>query len=346
MARSVESTVDAVTAINSAIEAAVRNVPAQYLWSYQWFRARPPGLPELYRVRQHPVRVFAESVAIRLWLAATGRLSLRLIRQIGALAGDLLRLARTGYVRNVQANLQLSRAFLGQADLVSLERDCLRELGKTGLEAAKIWQADADDLAAMINVSGLEYLYDGAAVVLTPALGNREVIMRILGERYRVTEYYRSGANNALDEAIRRARAARGIRLVPHSNEGVEALLERLARDEVVTICPDQQPRPDSGEIIPFLGVYAFTSTVVSRLVRESNASLLISAAIRDGRGFQVMFAPCEVDRSASTQTMLREMNQSLERAVLAYPSQYRWSEQRANIGLSGARGVGGRARA
>ena len=37
-----------VATVNAAIEQAVRQVPAQYLWVYKRFKKRPPGLPALY----------------------------------------------------------------------------------------------------------------------------------------------------------------------------------------------------------------------------------------------------------------------------------------------------------
>lgn len=40
--------VTAVTALNAAVEAAVRECPAQYQWSYKRFRTRPQGEPALY----------------------------------------------------------------------------------------------------------------------------------------------------------------------------------------------------------------------------------------------------------------------------------------------------------
>jgi KDO2-lipid IV(A) lauroyltransferase len=39
----------AVTALNSAVELAVRQNPEQYAWNYKRFRSRPEGEPSLYR---------------------------------------------------------------------------------------------------------------------------------------------------------------------------------------------------------------------------------------------------------------------------------------------------------
>jgi lauroyl/myristoyl acyltransferase len=34
--------------MNAAIEAGVREVPEQYMWTYKRFKQRPPGEPSLY----------------------------------------------------------------------------------------------------------------------------------------------------------------------------------------------------------------------------------------------------------------------------------------------------------
>jgi KDO2-lipid IV(A) lauroyltransferase len=39
---------ESVAAMNQGIEAAVRSLPAQYLWVYKRFKTRPPGKPKLY----------------------------------------------------------------------------------------------------------------------------------------------------------------------------------------------------------------------------------------------------------------------------------------------------------
>ncbi|MDS4020348.1 MAG: lysophospholipid acyltransferase family protein [Candidatus Competibacter sp.] len=39
---------DSVAAMNRGVEAAVRSLPAQYLWVYKRFKTRPPGEPKLY----------------------------------------------------------------------------------------------------------------------------------------------------------------------------------------------------------------------------------------------------------------------------------------------------------
>ena len=41
------SLAESVAALNRSVEAAVRSLPAQYLWAYKRFKTRPPSAPEL-----------------------------------------------------------------------------------------------------------------------------------------------------------------------------------------------------------------------------------------------------------------------------------------------------------
>lgn len=39
---------ESVAALNRGVEAAIRTLPAQYLWTYKRFKTRPPGAPKVY----------------------------------------------------------------------------------------------------------------------------------------------------------------------------------------------------------------------------------------------------------------------------------------------------------
>lgn len=321
-----------VGGINAAIEAAITEVPEQYLWSYKRFNTRPPGSPACYQFRQHPLRVAVESAFINLWISLGRRLPLYQLRQVGALAGDLARIARTRFQRHTHTNLQLCGEALGMSDLQELEVASLRESGTTAMEVPLIWRAEPDFLSDVTRLSGLEYLYGGKVIVLTPPLGNRELLMRLLANRYPLTEAYLPRSNTALDDRVRRERAAMGIRLVPYSLDGFKVLKQRLAEDELVTICPDHQPGAGWGEFVPFFGQRAFMAGALACLIRETGAGVVIGAAVRDPEGFAVMLGHCAIDRDADDACLLGQINRELEQIIHSHASQYRWSDKRFQV--------------
>ena len=327
--------------LNDAIETVIRQAPGQYLWSYKRFRTRPAGEQQLYQFRQHPLRVAVESAALHLGLASMSRLPLDLLRRAGALLGELLTRTRNRYIRQSRANLRLCGDCVLPGDGSSLARESLIETGKCVMEAGKVWQAGDGDLDSLISTDGTEYLMGGPAIILTPPLGNREVLMRYLGSHHAVTEYYHPKSHTALDDLIRRHRTGMGISLVPHTSAGVATLLARLGAGELVTLCPDQQPRPGWGEFVSFFGVPALTPAALATLVRESDAAILIGAAIRNAGGFRVMFAPCILEnRNQPDACILAQVNSQLERTIRMMPGQYRWSDKRFNIRPPGEPGI------
>ena len=83
-----------------------------------------------------------------------------------------------------------------------------------------------------LSVEGLEYLPERngtqGVLVLTPALGHREFLMRYLGRHYKCADYYQPHNREALDILIRRQRTAMGIALLTRSREGEQLLASRL----------------------------------------------------------------------------------------------------------------------
>ncbi|HKI75543.1 MAG TPA: hypothetical protein VJ998_12895, partial [Pseudomonadales bacterium] len=208
----------------------------------------------------------------------------------------------------------------------------LRALGETATETPLAWLADDDAFAQMTMIDGLEYFYEGGTIVLTPPLGNREVLMRVLGSKFNVAEYYHPNSRSAVDDLIRTQRNAMGISLLPHSNAGVEILKSKLTKGEVVTLCPDQQPRLRSGEFVPFFGEPALTSTVLALLIKQTRAPVVLGAALRSRQGFRVMLSPCPIDPGQPIPCVLTDINRHLEQAIRTHPGEYRWSDKRFNI--------------
>lgn len=322
-----------VARLNAGIERAVRRVPEQYLWSYKRFRTRPPGEAETYQFRQHPVRVFIESWWLRGAMALAAVLPLTLLRSIGSGLGETAAYIGGRATRITRTNITLCQPAPSKFTERELIAGSLAESGKTLIETPRVWYSSRPAFQSMLTqVEGLEYLpaigEKSPLIMLTPPLGHREVAMRYLGERYAPVEYYYPNSNTARDDLIRRQRTRLGIRLVPHSDEGVGVLIAQLESGGMVTICPDQQPRLRTGEFAPFFGIDALTTPVIGKIAARTGAAVLLTAAIRTDGGFQLHFEPCPVAGYVSCSAL----NAQLEAIVRAHPMQYRWSDKRFNI--------------
>jgi KDO2-lipid IV(A) lauroyltransferase len=323
--------------LNHGIEETVRHDPAQYLWSYKRFRTRPDGDPELYQFRQHPMRVFFDTLVLKALLGISRRLPLPTIHATGKSLGNFMSSTRHKHARSTRTNLTFCAPALLPIHIRQLEKDALRELGKTAMELGLVWNSSTTEFDKLcLSIEGLEHMPESPGappvIVLTPPLGQREVVMRLLGDRFRATDYYHPNSNTARDDLIRVNRASMGIGLVLHTNDGVAALAKRLNDGEVVTLCPDQQPRLRGGEFIPFFARPALTTRVIVDLVRETGARLVFGAAIRESRGFRIYFHPLSIAAACDTVSTLTAINHQLEQIILQHPEQYRWSDKRFNI--------------
>lgn len=327
--------------LNNAIEMAVTGLPEQYLWSYKRFRTRPEGEPEYYQLKGHPLSVFVQAAILRslLWLCSLPSLSL--IQKTGAWLGFLGWHLKTSAAKVTRINIDLCFSSLNEARRARLCTDAMAEMGKTLLETGRIWLASDSEFQHLCSqVSGEDLLTRAqsdkqGAVVLIPPLGNREVTVRYLGSHHKVTEYYHPEKNTALDKLIRKMRTGMGVALLPHTNHSVDLLIAKLNEGELVTVCPDQQPRLRGGLFVPFFGVSALTSRVLPQLLQRSNARLICaySDRLEAGYGFRLQFKEFDCNCSSdSEEEILQTINLGFQQCIESDTAQYRWADKRFNI--------------
>jgi KDO2-lipid IV(A) lauroyltransferase len=98
---------------------------------------------------------------------------------------------------------------------------------------------------------------------------------------------------------------------------------------------PDQDPRRGAGVFVPFFGVPANTSTLVSRLAARSGAAVMLAFAERlpGGAGFRLHFrAASEAVRDTDLVRSASALNLDIERLVRERPEQYLWSYKRFSV--------------
>jgi KDO2-lipid IV(A) lauroyltransferase len=322
--------------INFAIERIVRLAPTQYLWSYKRFRTRPLGQQELYTKKQHPISKTTHYLFARLGLKVASFFPIDVLQKVAEWVATGRSFLNTSKVRITRKNLQLCAQGLGQPtdDLLPL---CTVEATKKLFETGLLWKCDDDEFDMhCLSVEGLEYIPERnsakGVLVLTPAVGHPEVLMRYLGRHFKCADYYQPHNREAIDKLIRKQRAAMGIALLSRSLEGEQTLAARLLAGDVVTFSPDQQPRLRGGEFVPFFGEPALTDKTLARLIRDTNPCLVFGAAIRESRGFRLHLEGCELDTNMSDTRILTAINAHLEKIICSYPEQYEWEEKRFNI--------------
>ncbi len=319
--------------INNAIELAIRQAPEQYLWSYKRFRTRQAGAPELYQFQDSQIRSSFEKLLIRLFLRLTSSLDEQTIRSMAKPLTSVLLWTRSRRARTTDRNLKLCFPSSPPEEIETLKRSSLVALMETALETGNVWFCNNQHFEQLlVSEIGKEHLREGATIVLTPPLGNRELVLRYLGQHFHTVEYYHPNTRRSLNELIIRQRTAMGIALVPHTKKGLDSMVEKLNAGGIISICPDQQPRIRGGEFVSFFGVDALTTSVIPQLLKEHHAGFVFGVAIRQPGGFRLHFEPCRLDAQMPAKEILSSLNKQMEAIIQTDPAQYRWSDKRFNI--------------
>ncbi len=236
--------------------------------------------------------------------------------------------------------LNIARCFpqLSPGEQQQLTKQALIEGSRTLFESCKIWLGNKEAVTALIQqVSGEEHLKAGLArgkgvILVAPHLGNWEMLGVYCAPRYPMTNLYRPPRMKALDNIILQGRQRYQQKLAPTDARGIRTLYQVLAKNEVIGVLPDQDPRANSGSFAPFFGIQANTMTLLSRLALKSGATVLLTYAERlpDSAGFHLHFLPAPAEVSgADTQRSVAAINQMVEEAVRTIPAQYQWNYKR-----------------
>ena len=138
-----------------------------------------------------------------------------------------------------------------------------------------------------------------------------------------------------LESIIKHGRERFGAKLVPADNVGVRAMLKALKNKEFVVILPDQEPNTGTGVFAPFFGLQAYSMTLVSRLAKKTQSTVVIAFAKRlsSGEGYEIIFTDLPEMKDKLNAKELEEsvvyLNQEVEKTIRSVPEQYQWSYKR-----------------
>ena len=279
-------------------------------------------------------------------LRLLARLPLRVSQGIGAAIGWLMYLFPNEARRVTRRNIARCLPELSAGERRRLVRQSLIEAGRTATETAAIWLWPLDRVRPLVReVIGEELLEEGLArgrgvIVLSPHLGNWEIIGLYLSARASFTCMYRPPKLQEMDALMLQARERGGAHLVPTDASGVRALIKALRQGRVIGILPDQDPGRDSGVFAPFFGHPALTMVLLPKLASRTGATVLFTWAERlpRGEGFRLHLRPApEGIAEADLEVAAAALNRGVEECVRALPSQYQWGYKRFKSRPEGA---------
>ncbi|MFT2110453.1 lysophospholipid acyltransferase family protein [Marinomonas sp. 2405UD68-3] len=215
-------------------------------------------------------------------------------------------------------------------------------MGQTLSEMSHLWVKPSTDILKYITTSESDSNQDfidalndeGGVIILSPHLGNWEVISFYVSQYRKMTAMYRPQKDEALNQFILNARQQTGSDLAPTNRKGVMQLLKALKNENgLVGILPDQVPQQGSGVFAPFFNTPAYTMTLAHQLALKTKAKVFVSAAFQVDGGFSVRVVP--VDEGFYSEDDIESataLNQTIESLIRLHPEQYQWEYKRFKL--------------
>jgi KDO2-lipid IV(A) lauroyltransferase len=271
-----------------------------------------------------------------IWLL--GKQTYALSHWLGTKLGAVLLYKRTRAREVAKLNIKLCYPQKTDEEREALLTSTMIENGKLLFEIGLVWGWPIDKVKKLIQHTHEQSILEEAlaenngVVLLAIHHANWEILNHAIQGLSINTAIYRPSKLAPLDRWMYKTRSKLGIKLVPTTRKGVEELHCCLARKEMVSILPDQEPSLKSGEFAPFMGMQALTSKLVYDLLQHSSAKVVFvySQRLIDGSGFSVHYKKAEEEiYSDNVLVSQTAMNKTIESCFQAYPEQFEWTYKR-----------------
>ena len=269
-------------------------------------------------------------LAVRLF----GVLPLRVTRAIADLIATVAWLGNSRAAQTTRTNLALCFPELDAVQRSRLGRKSLKHTARLLAEAGMLFHWPRERWEALLSVTGAEQIHqacaDGRSVlILAPHFGNWECLALYLGQ-FSITALYDPPRIASLEKPLREARERTGVRMVPIDRSGLRAIYQSATDGGVTALLPDQVPERNAGVYASFFGRRALTMTFAHRLIKRAQPVVLLGAARRTQRGFNIEFSALpEGIYSEDPETYAETMNRAIEELIRTDPAQYQWEYKR-----------------
>jgi len=274
--------------------------------------------------------LFASLLRITSWMPLSA------IRRLAKTIGHQLVKRDARIAKITRRNLQECYPTLDDEQRNNLLNASVENTVAVSLEMGPVWLKPAEwVLNQIIEIEGEELVDQALArkkgiLITCPHLGNWEVVGYWCGSKAPMTSMYAPPKSKYVADIILKSRQKNGSKLVPTNKSGVIAQMKALKRGEMVGILPDQKPKEGSGVFAPFMGVPAYTMTLVSTLARKTGAAVLMVTALRVEGGFKLVIQQAAEDISSiDLEVATKTLNEEVANLVSLAPEQYQWEYKR-----------------
>jgi KDO2-lipid IV(A) lauroyltransferase len=288
------------------------------------------------RTRDHVVYHLLRGV-----LSVGGRVPLRLGRGLGATAARLALPFAGRDRRRMAANLEIAFPELDRRERDRIMRGCARHLGRMLAEVAWLWRAGAADVERLVDVEGIEHLFNAldqgrGAILATGHVGNWELLNASLSVAgVPITIAVRELDDSRVDSLVTALRTRFGSEVILRGATAGRRLVRALVGNRGVGLLVDQDIPSIPGVFVPFFGRLAWTPSGAAMLALRTGCPIMPGFIHRmpDGRHKVKIDPPFEPPDGGRLEERVSELTAAATAAVewhvRAWPEQWVWMHRR-----------------
>jgi KDO2-lipid IV(A) lauroyltransferase len=263
---------------------------------------------------------------------------LAVLHAAGAVLGLVVWLGSGVYRRRLRENAALAGYGWRTALAAAVQS------GKMVAELPRLWLGSPVHVA-WSDMPGVQSVFERSKsegkgiIILAPHIGCWEVVGQSIADEnfkrsngeQRMTVMYRPARQAWLDEIIRASRETPSMQTVPADLSGVRQTLRVLKGGGIIGLLPDQVPPEGMGTWSNVFGKPAYTMTMAAKLAQTTKAIAVLCWCERlsFGRGYRMFTQVLNLDLSADLDGVVQQINDGVEVAIRALPSQYLWGYAR-----------------
>ena len=181
-----------------------------------------------------------------------------------------------------------------------------------------------------VKIINKKYLPTSRAIIISGHIGNWELIGKIAKEYgIKLNLVYRPSNNPYVNNLINKIRNENNINLIPKGVSGVKMILKALNNNEVVGIMVDQ--KIDDGIDIKFFNKNAMTTALPANIALKYNIPIVAAYIVKveQVKYIAKFYKPLKITTLDTKYTIMRRINEVLERWIIKYPEQWFWFHNR-----------------
>ena len=263
-------------------------------------------------------------------------LPIRILFGIGKVLGRGLHLILPNRRRIATINIQRCFPDLSSREVATIVRESFEVITTVAITTGISWWASRARLSHLVHLHQAHHFTDAltqnqTVILLAPHFSAVATVSIYLGTIGPGVSIYQRINNRLLDKFILRGRQRFGSRMFERKSS-MREVIRALKNGEFLYYLPDQDPGPRRAVFAPFFDIPTASWPVLGRIASMTNAIVIpcFCSLNRDRGGYDITFnAPLENFPGDNPVADATRMNQVIESAVRAMPSQYFWVHKR-----------------